>query len=252
MLNAAIAIESQCHKSEYLSSSCPQLLCAFRRERWGRMDALGLSSCKLFARVMQAGPEVTRGGTDAVGAGNLVYPMGSLGLTFRLLSICTWHPEQAFTHSLPAHTHNLTHRQGRESVACVPQRLCPANTAESLSAVAVATRQQGCSVSSVLRTLLIPKPLPASKTFHLSVFPLYSFGALPEQSQTNLHVLSFKILRKKPTGSNFRTYSLLSHQLELESIHLSVYQFVCLSNNLSSIHLHNCLSMYLSILLSIS
>lgn len=92
---------------------------------------------------MQAGPEVTRGGTDAVGAGNLVYPMGSLELTFRLLSICTWHPEQAFKHGLPAHTHthSHSHRQGRESVACVPQRLCPANTAE-LSAVAVATRLQ--------------------------------------------------------------------------------------------------------------
>lgn len=145
------------------------------------MDA----SCLLERRrLTQAGPEVTRGGTDAVGAGNLVYPMGSLGLTFRLLSICTWHPEQAFTHGLPAHTHSHSHRQGRESVACVPRRLCPANTAE-LSAVAVATRQQGCSVSSALRTLLIPKPLPASKTLHLFVFPLYSFGAFPEQSQTN-------------------------------------------------------------------
>ncbi len=55
------------------------------------------------------GPEVTRGGTDAVAVRNLVYPVGSLGPTFRLLSICAWHPEQACTHGLPAHTHSLTH-----------------------------------------------------------------------------------------------------------------------------------------------
>lgn len=76
---------------------------------------------------MQAGPEVTRGGTDAVRAGNLVYPMGSLGLTFRLLSICTWHPEQAFTPSLPAHTHILTHtdRGVRVSHVCLSDSVLP-------------------------------------------------------------------------------------------------------------------------------
>lgn len=74
---------------------------------------------------MQAGPEVTRGGTDAVGAGNLVYPMGSLGLTFRLLSICIWHPEQAFTHGLPAHTLSLTDRGVRVSHVCLSDSVLP-------------------------------------------------------------------------------------------------------------------------------
>lgn len=196
MLNAAIAIKSQCHKSEDLSSSCPQLLCAFRRERWGRMDALGLSSCKLSAKEAETDAGRSWGYTWRDGCrqsreSGLSHGFVRTDLQAAVhLHLASW--AGLYTQPASTHTHSHSHRQGRESVACVPQRLCPANTAE-LSAVAVATRQQGCSVSSALRTLLIPKPLPASKTLHLSVFPLYSFGAFPEQSQTNLHVLTFKI-----------------------------------------------------------
>lgn len=139
---------------------------------------------------MQAGPEVTRGGTDAIGAGNLVYPMGLLGLTFKLLSICIWHPEQTFTHGLPAHTLTHTDRGVRVPHVCLSDSVLP-----TLQSCLLSLWQQDCSMSSALRTFLVPKPLHASKTLHLSVLPLYSFVTFPEQSQSTQHVLTFK----KPT-----------------------------------------------------
>ncbi len=140
-----------------------------------------------------------------------------------------------YTWPASTHTHSHSHRLGRESVACAPQPVCPANTAE-LSPVAVATRQQGCSMSSALRTILIPKPLPESKTFNLSVLALYSFVTLPEQSQTIPHVLTLDILdtELKPTVHKLEFKNglptLFAYQLSVYlPVYPSVYWSICLS-----------------------